>query len=244
MAGTFACIGLRFHDDDDLNRIVTTVADRGTEVVPVAEGSYRGLCSDSGAEVWMQCDSGGDWTGLNPWFHAEETVPVRVEDVRRPDGFPPLERRVRAWMLDQSTDSSEGLYPFEFDAIDGARYDAWQLPAAARARLAAFALEIEVADGGAASVGGVRLAPQSLIPASLFDEQEGTQPRLAYVRMSGIVQRAAVKANEFGGPYHWLAVETYGATLDIVVDIDRFSAPPPAGSIVHGSFWLCGRLEG
>lgn len=245
MAGNFACIGLQLEDDHDLNRIVTTVAERATEVVPVAEGSYRGLSSDSGAEVWMQCGPDGDWTGLNPWFHAEATVTVRVEAIGRPEGFPPLERRVRAWILDESPDPGEGLYPFEFDAIDGARYDDWELPAVVRARLAAFALEVEVAhnEGAAPAEGGVRFAARSLIPTSLFEEAEGEQPRFASVQMSGVVERALMKANEFGGAYCWLALETYGATLDVVMDVDRFPAPPPVGSIVRGSFWLCGRLE-
>lgn len=247
MSGNFESVGLRFDSEEDLDNVIRSMREAHTDRFDVPAGFYlRWRCS-SGAELWLQCDTRGEWSGLNPWFGAGSTTRVRVTAVRCPDGFPPLERRVEAWMLEQGSDPGEqGLYPFEFDAVDGARYDTLRLPIEARVRLAAFPSDVECFTDEMSFLesqpGTLKLSAESLIPSGLFAGEE-RERRFAQAEISGVVRHSAMKANDLGGRYCWAAVSTYGMTLDVVLNGDEFPSPLPPGAVLRGTFWLSGRLE-
>ena len=60
--------------------------------------------------------------------------------------------------------------------------------------------------------------------------------------LAGIALETDTRENPVtGARFHWILAETAGGTVDVVADPEVMSAPPAAGAIVYGEFWLSGR---
>jgi hypothetical protein len=45
-----------------------------------------------------------------------------------------------------------------------------------------------------------------------------------------------------GQAFCWALVETLSATYDVVIDPELLDALPQVGNVLHGSFWMSGRI--
>jgi hypothetical protein len=67
----------------------------------------------------------------------------------------------------------------------------------------------------------------------------------AIALFAGIIKEFEKKQNELtGAEFYWLQVETYGGEIDVVADAQFFEKEPLKDGVIHGLFWLSGRLSG
>lgn len=212
-------------------------------------GQYLRLRGGNGEEVWLQVNAKGEVVGINPHFEGEATMRVglvsRVQ--REDDGL--LDGALYAWADPQADDAiTDGAYPFVFDLPDAAVYAELALPSIQTARIAAFAHTMTVHESLAAydtSQAGeaLKFASRSFIPEGLLSGSEGNEPPRAEVSFTGHVVKSAMKTNAMtGAPFGWALVETLGGTYDVVFDGRLSEKAPVVGGVLHGSFWLSGRL--
>ncbi|MEZ4451185.1 MAG: hypothetical protein R3B09_17030 [Nannocystaceae bacterium] len=254
MASHFSSIGLTIESVDEM----LTVADRAAidaEVVDVDGGRYLVWTAGDGPELWLQLDDEDNLIGMAPHFAGRNRWRIAVVDEVERDDQTELDGAFYAWCCPHGDDPEEGLYPFVFDCPDRAVLGEVETPSFASVQLAAFAHAIEtwedvdaydLATRDEEEPDRPRLSSMAFIPAGLFSgEGEGEQaPPEAYAVLSGVVRTAAERVNPLTGDhYHWAEIETFGGTLDVVVDRNLLEgAPLRAGNVVVGTFWLSGQL--
>jgi hypothetical protein len=92
---------------------------------------------------------------------------------------------------------------------------------------------------------GLKYASQSFIPSGLFSAGDGeeTDPPQAMGIFAGVIKEVKKKRNMLTKQeFYWLLVDTLGGEIDIVADARFFERTPAVKGVVHGSFWLSGRL--
>ena len=81
-------------------------------------------------------------------------------------------------------------------------------------------------------------------PSGLFapKDEPDWQPK-AYANFAGHVEGAEVVTNPISNrPFHHLVVRTGAGVFDVVADPAIPSGTPEVGGVVHGEFWLSGRI--
>lgn len=246
MASHYSSIGLPIDSERDLERLVAHAAAQA-ESIEVAGGRYLRWRDPSGAGLILQVDRGRNLIGAHPHFFGDARMLARVmARIERPDETP-LDGAFHAWATPDEADEDDGAYPFVFDCPEARRFERFGLPLLAEVQLAAFAHEIEVFDSpeahAAAQAEEPRFASQSFIPLGLFELQGDSPASLAL--LTGHVLRSQRRVNGLTGqPFCWIEVETYAATLDVVVDPTLLGQEPRPGGVISGHFWLSGQLDG
>lgn len=187
---------------------------------------------------------------LNPAFDGESRVEVEIDAEASDPDWKPFEVAMSARFAGEET-------PLVFDLADPA--DVARLKPGARVsmRIAAFSYQPavyadEAAYAKAQTATGAKLqfAPNFFVPSGMFLASvggaipEGSSRPTAYADFAGAVLKSELRTNGAGkGRFWWALVQTYGgATVDVVIDPKAIRAPPKAGSIVTGRFWLSARL--
>jgi hypothetical protein len=259
MSSHLSSIGFPVASHEELVALARRITDDAVRV-STPRGDYVRYRGEGGEELWLQLDHDGDLVGLTPHFAGKSRVRVALTDrlSRRSDSA--LDGAFHGWADPATDDPRSGCYPFVFDCPDAASRPALALPALVDVQLVAFAHEIEVFDSveeydarqdveTEEDEQPVSFASQSFVPASLFGDEERPadtpqdEPPPAYAFFSGhVIEARRVKNALTGGEYHWILVETYGATIDVVVDRSLLETEPRPGGVVSGSFWLSGRI--
>ncbi|HYX76843.1 MAG TPA: hypothetical protein VE757_06680 [Gaiellaceae bacterium] len=248
MAGHFASLGFPVSTVDEVEALAERVRPDCGETA-VATGSYLRWEGGDGAELWLQLDRRGRLIGLNPHFSGRSQLQVRLVESVQTAHDSALDGAFSAWTLDPEGDEEEWSQLI-FDAPDAACHSGLALPAVGEVQIAAFAHSLDVhgsAEAFAAAQAGEELAfaSQSFIALGLWAEELGTEGSPADASFSGHVVESATKENPLTRqPYTWIAVETLGGVFDVVAAPDLAPEPPPARSVVFGTFWLSGRLLG
>jgi hypothetical protein len=236
-------IGFPTKSNEELNDLVERWLRDVTEI-RCPKGTYLTFSDPSGAQIYLQMDTSGEFTGLNPYYAGSSRRRVYITGLIERDSSP-LDGGLHAWANAEKED--EGDYPFVFDVPDifTAPTD---FPKVAEIQLNAFAtndLEMfETEDAFfAAQAGEPKFAAQSFIPIGLFRENDGIPPQ-AHGRFAGQVKDFARKTNHLTGTdFYWFLVETLGGEIDVVSDPNYVKIEPRTGAILSGSFWLTGRIR-
>jgi hypothetical protein len=214
-------------------------------------GDYRLLSSDAGAQLWAGLDRRGRVLGLVPHFAGAARCRARLTDRITRAGETRFEGAFDGWIVEgepaSPADSSYDELPLLFDVPDALTYADLRLPALADVQIAAFAFECtwhrDVEAYQAAQEGegeDIRFAEQSFVYTDPFAEDP---ERAAIAVISALVEDTAVRVNELTGlGFRWALARTLIGNVEIVADPVVVQGEPTAGGVVHGTFWLSGRI--
>ncbi len=249
MPSQFSAIGFTVSSGEDLAALATSVTDRA-ETIDANEGQYLKWAPPSGEQLWLQVKRSGDALGMNPHFEGKSTVPIGIEARVVRDSQTPLDGTFLAWANPPAGAMTGGDYPFAFDCPDAGTLAGLALPVRAVAQVAAFAQQVSVfADEAAYDASqkaqGQSFPSRSFIPSGLLspagDPIDPPEPHALFV---GHVAEAEERRNSVtGNRFWWALVDTLGGTFDVVIDPELLPAPPRAGNILSGWFWLSGRIN-
>ncbi|HLG12981.1 MAG TPA: hypothetical protein VJH03_00435 [Blastocatellia bacterium] len=248
MASHLSDIGFKV-DDEDSFADLAEVALREGERLPAPNGTYIRWSPGAGVELWLQLDRGGDVIGLNPHFSGDGRVRAGIQErvtgrMRETE----LDGGLCAWANPSDDAPESGDYPFVFDLPDYALTSSIQIPSIVTIQLAAFAHEITGYDNDdayyAAQPEELKFASESFIPAGLFSpDGDRTDPPQAQAIFSGHILKSSSLINPHSGRAFWsLRVQTLGAEIGVVADPSMVSGSFRDRGVVHGVFWLSGRL--
>lgn len=89
----------------------------------------------------------------------------------------------------------------------------------------------------------MKFASQSFIPSGLFNLSGSDAPARAEAIFAGHVRETERRTNQLtGDEFVWCLVDSLGGSFDVVIDPELLSNAPRVGGVVHGSFWLSGRI--
>ncbi|MEP7378940.1 MAG: hypothetical protein ABI725_05190 [Chloroflexota bacterium] len=205
-----------------------------------ADGEYLRFDLGAGSEAWCHLDAQGRSAGFVPYFAASRPNRVRL-DSRVASPASPLDGAFIALALDGA---GGGLFPFVFEVPDFRTHDRFSLPVTASVALAGFAHSVAIyRDESALRASGSTMAAKSFIPSGMFRPGGAPiEPPQAYALMNGVVAAAEERTNRLTDRmFRCLAIDTYGMSLEVVVDPDLLPATPEPGSIAQLSCWLTGR---
>ncbi|HYE14613.1 MAG TPA: hypothetical protein VD968_09255 [Pyrinomonadaceae bacterium] len=240
-------IGFLIETEEEYQQLALRAYEEGLRI-EVAGGAYVRWSPGGGVELWLQLDGEESVTGLSPHFSGSALMRVGLTRRVVRSEEQPLDGGFYAWADPQGEDPEAGEYPFVFDAPDYKLHDDLNLPAISRARLAAFAHELQSFESDESyersQPGEVKFAPESFIPSGLFTPGgESPEPPQAYAIFTGHVLETAILANPVtGSEFCWAKVSTLGGEIDVVADPVLLNGPIVRGGVVSGSFWLSGRL--
>jgi len=198
-------------------------------------------------------ENSGHVLGSTPFFLGTGEVSLRLEHLEtRPPRYHSLEGGLSGWVAAKSDDPKSGLCPLLIDMADfDLRRDSLVVPSHLLLRVAAFAHWLDCfpndADylaSQATTEGTTRYSSEYFAPPGLFflKEEPNWQPK-AYANFAGHVQKAETVTNPVSNqPFHHLVVKTAGGIFDVVADPAIPSGTPMVGGVVHGEFWLSGRI--
>jgi hypothetical protein len=215
----------------------------------VEQGVYLYWSLGDGVEIWGQLDHEENFIGFNPHFVGESVISVGLTARIERAEASVLDGAFHGWASPSGDEAESGHYPFIFDAPDFRLCDSVKLPSIVEVQIAAFAHELSAFESEAAYDASQserpRFAAESFIPSGLFtaDEESGGSPQ-AYAILTGHVLNTSLRINPVTkSEFLWAKVQTYGGVFDVVADPLIVNGAVVKGGIIHGSFWLSGRLQ-
>jgi hypothetical protein len=256
MPSHLSTIGFDVPTQESLVRLLEQLLPASTRI-KARGGHYRLWRGRSGEEMWIQLDRAGDVVGVAPHFTGSCSVHARVASRVTRQGDTALDGAFHCWMSPDGSAEGES-YPFVFDCPDSGTYGKLRLPLVVDVQLAAFAHDVSLHASSQAfdesqAQDKVRFALQSFIPSGLFVPNESASDPPGFLRdvvppeataiFTGQVVEGETNVNAFTGrSFHWAAVDTLSARVDVVIDPALVAAAPMAGNVISGSFWLTGRV--
>jgi hypothetical protein len=241
-------IGFDFNTDEEFRNLAYQAYERGDRL-RVEQGVYLRWSPGEGAEIWGQLDNEDNFIGLNPHFAGDSVMSVGLTArIERVEGSA-LDGSFYGWASPNGDNAESGHYPFVFNIPDFRLCDSVKLPRVVEAQIAAFAHELSAFESDEAYAASQskepRFAAESFIPSGLFTPDKGaTEPPQAYAIFTGHVLNTALRINPVTkSEFLWAKVQTYGGVFDVVADPLIVNGAVVEGGIIHGSFWLSGRLR-
>jgi hypothetical protein len=246
VASHFSSVGFPLRSEADLYELADRIGEHA-EPLATDRGTYFRWSDPSGAEVWLQANTDNEGVGMNPHFVGKSTVRVRLTARPDPHSPSPLDGRFHGWADPSDSEEPSGAYPFLFDAPDAGCHDELELPTTVVVQIAAFAHEISAFDSPEAYMASqtheVKFASQSFIPSGLFNLEGDDRPPRAEAIFAGHVRESERRTNRLTGKdFFWCLVDTLGGSFDVVIDPELLTDLPKVGGVIHGSFWLSGRI--
>jgi hypothetical protein len=245
MGSHLSAIGFGCQQDSDVLDLVERIWPNTTEHT-FRGGCYRRWDSGCGADVWLHLDRQGVIVGLTPGFAGKGSLPFRAYTRFPRERGTRFEGALKGWTTCHT--SGTDVHPIAFDLIGYGLPLASRTPFVSSVRLTAFAHDITTHSDAhtflASQESKLKLASNFFIHTGLLDQPEDRTIRPASTAMfaAKVIESAEHVVPMFNSRFHWMLVESLIGTLDIVADPADTSHLPPPGSIVVGSFWLCGRL--
>ena len=249
MPSQFSAIGFTVTSGEDLASLASSVADRADRI-PARGGQYLRWVPPSGEQLWLQVKPNGDAMGMNPHFAGKSSIRIAVEARVARDTHTPLDGTFLAWANPPAGTETGGDYPFAFDCPDADSVATLELPAVVDAQIAAFAQEVSVFEtealyAASQAAQGMAFESRSFIPSGLLSPDgrpiDPPEPHALFV--GGVVEAEERRNTVTDAPFWWALVETVGGTFDVVIDPELLPAPPRAGNVLSGWFWLSGRVR-
>jgi hypothetical protein len=241
-------IGFDFNTEEEFSELAYQTYERGARL-RVKQGVYLHWSPGEGVEIWGQLDHEENFIGLNPHFAGDSVMSVGLTARLEREEASALDGAFHGWANPSGDDAESGWYPFVFDAPDFRLCDSVKLPSIVEAQIAAFAHELSVFESEeayyASQSEGPKFAAESFIPSGLFtSEMESVEPPQAHAILTGRVLNTAFRINPVTKiEFLWAKVQTFGGVFDIVADPLIVGGVVVEGGIIHGSFWLSGRLR-
>lgn len=256
MASNMSTIGFAFQGEHEFQNTMVRLAEAARERLSCSAGEYAIWRSRTGVEIWfhLQAVSAGSEgergiDGLTPFFEGSHATTLAVDTMISRPGDNAFEGAFSGWV---GGDDEAGSYPLVFDAVDFAAHRDRALPATWNVRLSAFARELKafasVEDYYDARGDEPSFAPQAFVPIGLFaaaseEDDGGRLPPSSQALLTGrVLETQLLRNEETGRAFHWLSVESLGATLDVVADPDIVSGEIVAGGTVEVVCLLFGRI--
>jgi hypothetical protein len=241
-------IGFNFNTEEEFSELAYQTYERGARL-RVEQGVYLHWSPGEGVEIWGQLDHEENFIGLNPHFAGDSVMSVGLTSRLERNEASMLDGAFHCWANPSGDDAELGDYPFVFDAPDFRLCDSVKLPSIVEAQIAAFAHELSVFESEEAYYASQseepKFAAESFIPSGLFTpEMEDVEPPQAHAILTGRVLNTALRINPVTkSGFLWAKVQTFGGVFDVVADPLIVNGAVVEGGIIHGSFWLSGRLR-
>lgn len=235
-------VGFPIASNEELNKLIESWLKNVTEI-PCRKGSYLKFEDESGAEIYLQMNFSGELAGFNPYFKGKSRRKVFITELIERDTSE-LDGGFHVWANGEKAD--DGDYPFVFDVPD-IFVNLPTVETVHEIQLNAFATnDLGMYESEQAYFNSqpekVKIASQSFIPIGLFRQNEGIPPQ-AHGQFAGVVKHFELKTNQFtGAKFYWFLVETLGGEVDVVSDPNYVKIEPQIGAVIHGSFWLTGKV--
>ncbi len=234
MGSHFSAIGIV--EELQIHASIEAALEHGTPVAASGAQTFK-WNDESGAGLWVHATNGPEIECVTPVFRSDRRHALRF------DGFAADEEcRFCSGAQFAVVEEGEMVFPFVMQLAD-AMAVVNELPqpgTLADLSLTAFGEKVRLfEDEEAFSTAGtedeIQFAAQSFIPAGMF----GGDPASAII--NGIVRSADRRTNGVTGHDFWaVVVETFGFTIDVVVDVEDLESAPTSGNVLGGEFWMCG----
>jgi hypothetical protein len=241
-------IGFDLNTEEEFSELAYQAYERGARL-RVKQGVYLHWSPGEGVEIWGQLDHEENFIGLNPHFAGDCVMRVGLTARIERDEASMLDGAFHGWASPSGDDAESGWYPFVFDAPDFRLCDSVKLPSIVEAQIAAFAHELSVFESEEAYYSsqseGPKFAAESFIPAGSFTlDMESVEAPQAHAILTGHVLNTALRINPVTkSEFLWAKVQTLGGVFDVVADPLIVNGAVVEGGIIHGLFWLSGRLR-
>jgi hypothetical protein len=241
-------IGFDINSEEEFYSLAEKAYEKATSI-KADKGTYFQYTDTSGAELWIQMNKKKELIGANPHFKgiSRRTVCLTANVYRKESE---LDGAFHSWADPTEKDNAEsGAYPFVFDVPNHNSLGNVLLPQNIEIQLSAFAQEFDYyeteADFEKGQEGEPKWASQSFVPSGLFSPDDKTDPNPpeALGLFAGIIKQTAKKKNVLTQQeFQWMLVDTLGGEVDVLADLRFFNTEPKVGGVVHGQFWLSGKL--
>jgi hypothetical protein len=241
-------IGFDFNTEEEFGELAYQAYELGARL-RVVQGVYLHWSPGDGVEIWGQLDHEENFIGLNPHFTGDSVMSVGLTARLERAESSVLDGAFHGWASPSEDNAESGHYPFVFDAPDFRLCDSVKVPGVVEAQIAAFAHELSAFESEEAYYAfqpeGPKFAAESFIPSGLFTPaMESVEPPQAHAILTGRVLNTALRVNPVTkSEFLWAKVQTFGGVFDVVADPLIVNGAVVEGGIVHGSFWLSGRLR-
>lgn len=217
--GNLSSIGFEVHDFEAFQNLAEMVYQKGTSI-RAGDGFYVHARDDSGAELWLQMDPQRSIIGLNPHFHTEKHVKIRLEEaLTRAES--PMDGAFRASLANHPDHS------FVFDLPNAHTMPGISLPSRSEVALACFAENLNEAD-----------------ESDTFRLEALSENQKAEVQLVGTVSASAFKINGWTGrAFLWLEMDLEGEKVEMVAPSKLWKGLPPKGARLRAEGWLSGRIN-
>ena len=241
-------IGFDFTSDEEFSELAYQAYELGARL-RVEQGVYLHWSPGEGVEIWGQLDHEETFIGLNPHFAGDSVMSVGLTARLERAEASVLDGAFHGWASPSGDNAESGHYPFVFDAPDFLLCDSVKLPSVIDVQIAAFAHELSAFESEEAYYASQseepKFAAESFIPSGLFTpEMESVEPPQAHAILTGHILNTALRINPVTkSEFLWAKVQTFGGVFDVVADPLIVNGVVVEGGIIHGSFWLSGRLR-
>jgi hypothetical protein len=270
LASNLTTIGLVSDTEESFDDLMQRLVVAANERLACDPGDYAVWRSCTGAEVWFHVT--GERTsdgqlldheiiGFTPFFEGLSDVDIEINGSFQRPGDNPFEGAFRAWVAPDPTNGI-GVHPVIFDCVDFAAHRHRELPIRCTAKLTAFARELtayaDENDYYSRQTTDLNRGARAFSPLGLFRKtatdatatpaaspapaSEPHTPSSDAVLTGTVVEHRLMTDPDGGAPFHWLLVESLGATLDVVADPAVVTGAITEGGTVDISCVIFGRL--
>lgn len=241
MSNHFHALGFPVDEADDLDSLIHLASAEGDRF-PSEHGEYCLWSPGEGVQIWLHfVDT--DLVSISPHYAGTSKRTVGLIERVRQEEDNLLEGGFYGW-ADPGRNLDDGDYPFLFYVPDFHRYDDLVLPRRASIQLTAFAHVLTCypteADFKASQVQSeIQYAANYFLPNGLFGEGP-PEPEACF---AGRLLSATLQTNPYSRhTFYALKIATLGGDVDVVAAPETVDGQLLVGAIVHGEYWLSGRV--
>ena len=224
-------IGFTINSSEEFESLVAKIFEEGISI-NVDNGKYMVYTDKSGAEIYAQIDSQGEFIGFMPFYDAKITKNIHVENSIENSDLTVLDTRYFA-------KSEAGTYPFIFDVVNAKQRDisssTQKLP------FVAFPTEIELFASAEHFLQEMPdLSATYFIPVGLMTpEGEANDNPEPYAMFIAEINSVEIKINSYSNrEFYCLEVSALEGELTIVTSIESLQRKPEVGNFINGVYWM------
>ena len=250
MPSHMSSIGFPVQNIEEMNSLGKQAVVQARETFQVLGiGYYRQWSLGAGVELWVHVTQKMEIVGMDPHFSGEARMKVRLLKRVLHAKNTVLEGAFYGWANPHGGGTSEGDYPFCFNAPDYRLHDGLTLPSEVPVQLAAFPNELLAFDNQeemrSSNTWMNQMAPESCIPTGLFlPGGQKVDPPKPEIMFCGTVQETSPLTNPVTGQaFLWAKVRTLGGEIDVVADPAAVKGAIRKNGIVGSMSYLSGRIK-
>jgi hypothetical protein len=259
VASNLTTIGLVADTEDSFDELMQHLAGSARERLASDPGDYSIWRSRTGAEVWFHVTGtrepdghlqDHEIIGFTPFFEGMSDVDIEIDAGFQRPGENPFEGAFKAWVAPDPA-NGRGVHPIVFDCIDFAVHRNRELPIRCHAKLTAFARQItayaDENDYYDCQPDGRKQAGRTFVALGLPGSHNDVQstdgaPASDALLVGSVVEHRLLTDPDGGTAFHWLLVDSVGATFDVVADPSVITGTIVDGSTVEIRCAMLGRL--